>query len=131
MKTQLNNIVEYLNKRFRQTSEEYSLFMGVKPQVIRYDKETAISTWACGAIVCIGSMLYFIEEDDGRWFFHENDCGVATQSNFSIGWAKSFIEAMERLTKYVEENGIPVRYSLGTDSEGNIIEGDICHYELR
>ena len=127
----LNNIVNYLNKRFNQDSDEYSIFQGAKPQVIRYDEETAISTWACGAIVCIGDMIYFLSEDDGTWRFHGNDCGIATQSNFSIGWAKSFAEAMESLTKYVEENGEPVRYRLGIDSEGNIIEGDICHYQLK
>ncbi len=123
---QLNSIVEYLNKRFNQTSKEYSIFMGAKPQVIRYDKETAISIWACGAIVCVGGMIYFISEDDGNWYY--NDRGF--QSNFSIGWAKSFAEAMESIIKYVEENGKPVRYNLGTDSEGNTIEGDICHYKL-
>lgn len=131
IESKLDNIIEYLNKRFNQTSEEYSFFVGAKPQVIRYDKETAISTWACGAIVCIGDMIYFISEDDGNWRFHGNNCSVATQPNFSIGWAKSFAEAMESLIKYVEENGEPVRYRLGIDSEGNIIEGDICHYQLK
>ena len=38
---------------------------------------------------------------------------------------------MKSLTKYVEENGELVRYKLGIDSEGNIIEGDICHYQLK
>lgn len=38
---------------------------------------------------------------------------------------------MENLTKYVEENGKPVRYNLGTNFEGNAIEGDICNYKLK
>lgn len=123
----LNSIIEYLNAKFNQESNEYNLFLGAKPQVIRYDDETAISIWACGAIVCIGDIIYFISEDDGNWY--SND--YYFQSNFSIGWAKSFVEAMENLTKYVKENGKPIRYKLGTDSEGNVIEGDVCNYKLK
>lgn len=65
MKKKLDEIVEYLNKRFYQGSKEYNFIHGPKPQVIRYDKDSAISIWACGAIVCIGNSIYFIEEDDG------------------------------------------------------------------
>ena len=71
MKQKLSEIVSYLNARFNQQSEDYSIFFGAKPQIFRYDKETAISLWACGAIVCIGSILYFISEDDGNWFINE------------------------------------------------------------
>lgn len=72
-------------------------------------------------------MIYFISEDDGNWYHNDH----YFQSIFSIGWAKSFTEAMENLTKYVEENGKPVRYNLGTDFEANAIEGDICNYKLK
>lgn len=48
MKQKLSEIVSYLNTRFNQQSEDYSIFFGDKPQILRYDKETAISLWACG-----------------------------------------------------------------------------------
>ena len=131
MKQKLSEIVSYLNTRFNQQSEDYSIFFGAKPQIFRYDKETAISLWACGAIVCIGSILYFISEDDGNWFINEKDkYNIGLQSSFSIGWADSFVKALENLSKYVEENGVPVRYQLGTDKDGNQIYGDICNYRL-
>ena len=123
----LNDIIQYLNKRFNQDTSEYSFIQGAKPQVIRYDKETAISTWACGAIVCIEDIIYFFSEDDGTWYCDDK----GSQTNFSIGWADSFINAFNSLSDYVKENGEPVRYNLGTDSEGNTIYGDICHYKLK
>lgn len=131
MKQKLSEIVSYLNARFNQQSEDYSIFFGAKPQILRYDKETAISLWACGAIVCIGSILYFISEDDGNWFINEKDkYNIGLQSSFSIGWADSFVKALENLSKYVEENGVPVRYKLWKDKDGNQIYGDICNYRL-
>ena len=126
MKDKLYSIVNWLNKNYNQDSENYSIFNGAKPEVIRYDKHTAISLWACGAIVCIGSIIYFIGEDDGNWFLLEakrsdkyEDYGY--QDIFSIGWAKSFSDAMKRLEDYVKENGEPVYFS-GTKI--------ICHYVL-
>ena len=96
MKQKLSEIVSYLNARFNQQSEDYSIFFGAKPQILRYDKETAISLWACGAIVCIGSILYFISEDDGNWFINEKDkYNIGLQSSFSIGWADSFVKALD------------------------------------
>lgn len=147
-KEKLESIVCYLNDRFNQDSEEYSIFNGSKPQVIRFDSETAISVWACGAIVCIGNQLSFIGEDDGNWFAPEyieaeginesnidfrlkySECGIL--SGFSLGWAKSFIKAMTDLDKYVEENGEPYYYTLGCDKEGNTIYSEnICGYRLK
>jgi len=122
----LNVITDYLNKRFNQKSGEYNISDGPKLQIIRYDIDTAISIWACGAIVCIGDMIYFISEDDGNWYCNDD----YFQSIFSIGWADSFIKAFSELNKYVKENGEAVRYSLGTDSNGDIIYGDICNYKL-
>ena len=72
IKEHLKNIVNWLNKNYNQTSENYSIFYGAKPEVVRYDEHTAISLWACGAIICIGSIIYFIGEDDGNWFFLES-----------------------------------------------------------
>lgn len=121
IKTKLESIVSYLNSHFNQDSDEYSICQGPKPQVIKYDEHTAISLWACGAIVCIGSLLYFIGEDDGNWFIREEGRDYAFQGCFSIGWADSFVNAMTALKKYTEENGTPVYYS-GTDI--------LCHYKL-
>lgn len=125
-KEHLKNIVNWLNANYNQNSDNYSLFNGAKPEVVRYDEHTAISLWACGAIVCIGTMVYFIVEDDGNWFLLEakrsdkyEDYGY--QDSFSIGWAKSFSDAMKRLEDYTKENGEPVYYS-GTNT--------ICHYTL-
>ena len=43
MKQKLSAIVSYLNARFKQQSEDYSIVFGTKPQLLRYDKETAIT----------------------------------------------------------------------------------------
>lgn len=121
MEDKLNEILDYLNDRFNQESDEYNLFEGPKPQVIRYDEHTAISTWACGAIVCINDLLYFLKEDDGYWFMHQDESCCGYQTTFSIGWATSFTNALSKLTEYVQKNGFPVYYS-GTNV--------VCHYTL-
>ena len=125
-KEHLKNIVNWLNKNYNQDSENYSIFNGAKPEVIRYDEHTAISLWACGAIVCIKSIMHFIGEDDGNWFLLDakrsdkyEDYGY--QDSFSIGWAKSFSDAIRKLEDYTKENGEPVYFS-GTKT--------ICHYTL-
>lgn len=131
----LNDIVDFLNKKFNQGSEEYSIFKGANPQVIRFDNETAISLWACGAIVCINKLVYFIQEDDGNWFapkyiklenanskFWKNHPYIGLQTCFSLGWSESFINAFKSLNDYVKENGVPYYYP-STDI--------ICGYELK
>lgn len=135
----INEIVQYLNEHFSQDSPEYSIFFGTKPQVLRLDNETAVSTWGCGAIVCIGRSVIFIEEDDGNWFAPEYINGnrihdelsfefwkkhpiVGCQTPFSLGWGDSFINAFQRLNEYVKTNGVPYYYA-GTDT--------ICGYELK
>lgn len=123
LKEKLESIVNWLNKNYNQDSKNYSIFSGAKPEVIRYNKEIAISLWACGAIVCIGSLLYFISEDDGNWFIRDSEGEYGLQSTFSIGWAESFSEALKKLIEYTKENGKPVYY------EG-IKEKIICHYTL-
>ena len=121
LKEKLESIVYWLNENYNQDSENYSIFNGAKPEVIRYNKEIAISLWACGAIVCIGSLLYFISEDDGNWFIRDSEGDYGLQSTFSIGWAESFTEAIKRLENYINKNGKPVYFS-GTNT--------ICHYTL-
>lgn len=121
LKEKLESIVYWLNENYNQDSENYSIFNGAKPEVIRYNKEIAISLWACGAIVCIDSLLYFISEDDGNWFIRDSEGDYGLQSTFSIGWAESFTEAIKRLENYINKNGKPVYFS-GTNT--------ICHYTL-
>lgn len=121
LKEKLESIVYWLNENYNQDSENYSISNGAKPEVIRYNKEIAISLWACGAIVCIGSLLYFISEDDGNWFIRDSEGDYGLQSTFSIGWAESFTEAIKRLENYINKNGKPVYFS-GTNT--------ICHYTL-
>lgn len=121
MKDKLYSIVNWLNENYNQDSENYSIFVGAKPEVIRYDEHTAISLWACGAIVCCGSLLYFISEDDGNWCMQKSENNYAFQNTFSIGWADSFTNAMKQLVEYTKKNGEPVYYS-GTRT--------ICHYTL-
>jgi hypothetical protein len=127
IKDKLYQIVKWLDRNYNQDSENYDIFFGAKPSVIRFDDDTAVSLWPCGAVVCIGSILYFIEEDDGHWFLCEakeddnyEHCGF--QTHFSIGWGESFCKAITDLMAYVKENGEPVYFS-GTDK--------ICHYALK
>ena len=121
-KEKLEEVMDWLNDEYCQDSPKYRIIDGPKPEVIRYDEETAISLWACGAIVCIGDQIYFIEEDDGFWFTKDTEHNYALQGSFCVGWLDSYTKALRCLNKYVKENGSPVYYS-GTDR--------ICHYELK
>lgn len=126
MKEKLNAICNWLNKNYNQDSENYNIFAGAKPDVIKYDEHTAISLWACGAIVCLYDQVYFIEEDDGSWWIKEepDEYGnCAYQGSFSIAWAESFTNAMKNLKEYVYTNGAPVYFS-------GISKKIICHYTL-
>jgi hypothetical protein len=117
----LRNVVDYLNSHYNQDSEDYCIIRGARPDTFKCGEHVAVSLWVCGAIVCIGDILYFIQEDDGYWFLDES--GEAVQDNFSIGWAKSFIEALERLMDFVKENGEPVYFS-------GIEKKIVCHYRM-
>lgn len=119
----LKSIVDFLNVRFGKSSIEYILLEGLKPRIIRYDHETAISLWGCGAIVCISDNLYFISEQDGHWH-------IDKEFAFSLGWANSFMDALANLQKYVRENGEEVKFYFGKDQNGNEMYGDICHFRL-
>ena len=113
----LNKIVDYLNEHYNQDScDNYD-------NIIRFDEDTAISLWACGAIVCIEDILYFITEDDGSWWINQEESdNIAMQDAFSIGWINNFTEALTKLADYVNEYGFPVYFP---DTEV------ICHYSLR
>ena len=117
----LGNVVGYLNSHYNQDSEDYCIFRGARPDTFKYGEHVAVSLWACGAIVCVYDILYFIQEDDGYWFLDES--GEAVQDHFSIGWAESFTEAMTRLMDFVKENGEPVYFS-------GIEKKIVCHYRM-
>lgn len=133
----LIEIVNWMNANYSQDNpENYDVFIGPRLDIIRYDDETAISPWSCGAIVCIHSFIYFIGEDDGNWGFNTHkekmyewdgkdvydvECGY--QTFFSIAWADSFADAMKRLSEYIKEHGEPVYYS-GVEPK------KICYYYL-
>lgn len=118
----LNEIVDWLNENYNQNSDNYCIISGPKQEVIKYNENTAISFWGCGAIVCHESLLYFISEDDGHWFINsEGKYNIGLQSCFSIEWAQEFANALTRLIKYTEEHGKPVYYS-GTNV--------LCNYTL-
>lgn len=125
MRKELKEIVRWLNKNYNQDSENYDIFCGSKPEVIRYNDHCAISLWSCGAIVCIYDILYFIAEDDGYWWINdeqnESSANYASQKVFSIGWAESFSNALKDLKEYVWKHGEPIYFS-GTKT--------ICHYML-
>ena len=124
---EIQGILDYLNKNYNQNSPNYSIFCGAKPGVIRLDDTTAVSFWGCGAIVCDGDQIYFIQEDDGYWYTSSDDNTVSredyTQSSFSIGWGRGFVDAMKSLCDYVENNGEPIYYS-------GIEPRCVCHYKL-
>mgnify|MGYP007104066099 CR=1 FL=1 len=125
-KEELLEIVDWLNKNYNQESENYNFFIGSTPDVIEYNDHIAISLWACGAIVCVYDLLYFIREDDGFWWLSEEKTEnghYGFETTFSIAWAESFANAMADLKKYVWEHGSPVYF------EG-IIEKVVCHYQL-
>ena len=123
VKEKLKEIIDWLNDNYNQQSENYDIFCGSKPAVIRYDDCTAISTWACGAIVCISRFIYFLQEDDGHWFSIDDseEARLSLQDSFNIAWAESFANAMLKLKEYVDENGEPVYFS-DTDT--------ICYFKL-
>ena len=81
----LDKIVDYLNN-----TQDFS-------KVIKFDEDTTISKWECGAIVNIKGTIYFLEEDDGYWW--RNDEGV--QYSFSIRWLNSFINALQNLNNEI------------------------------
>ena len=122
MNEELQGVVDWLNDNYNQESENYSIFFGSKPGVVKYNDHIVISLWGCGAVVCIYDQLHFVGEDDGNWFIHELEHYGDVQTGFSIAWADGFAEAISNLKKYVDEHGEPVYFS-GTDT--------VCHYKLK
>lgn len=101
IKLKLDKIVTYLNDRFAIDSEEYDYLYSANPLVISYNDEVDIALWACGAVVNIEDMIYFISENDGNWSYTEESCDPSSNyaylTPFSIGWAKSIAKAINAL----------------------------------
>ena len=125
---ELKEIVKWMNYKYNQDSPDYDFFKGTGHLVIRYNDHTAISTWECGAVVCIHDIVYFIMNDDGYWTMSDetDECGSGTYGSlpmFSVGWVSNIVEALSNLKDYVWKNGTPVYYS-GFEKE------IIAHYTL-
>lgn len=109
----LDKVVEMLNEKYNQTNKDYDMFHGVSSEeIIRFDDETAITFWNLGVVVCISSFIYFVSEDDGHWTLPKEDYSFGhLPTPFDITFVDSLSKALERLNKYVEENGKPVYFS--------------------
>lgn len=70
IKSLLNSVADYLNENYHQNSENYkNLICKDKTNVFTlFDNKCIVSTWLCGAIVCIETRVFYIGEDDGYWF---------------------------------------------------------------
>ena len=127
-KKKLNEVERWLNENYSQQNElGYDIVeeSWENPCIVRYDEHTAVAFWTCGAVVCIGSMLYFIEGDDGIWVVNERKTKIGTiisgmLPGFTVMYAGKLSEALTMMEKYVRENGKYVEES----------ERTIAHYTL-
>lgn len=127
-KKKLNEVAKWLNENYSQQNElnfDTVVESWEKPYIVRYDEHTAVAFWSCGAVVCIGSMLYFIWGDDGIWVVNKMETKAGTViagmlSGFTVMLAGKLSEALTMMEKYVRENG---RYVEET-------ERTIAHYTL-
>ena len=112
-KKKLNEVERWLNENYSQQNENgYDLVeeSWENPCIVRYDEHTAVAFWTCGAVVCIGHMLYFIEGDDGIWVVNERKTKIGTIISgmllgFTVMLAGKLSEALTMMEKYVRENG--------------------------
>ena len=111
-KKKLNEVERWLNENYSQQNElGYDTVeeSWEKPCIVRYDEHTAVAFWTCGAVVCIGHMLYFIEGDDGIWVVNERKTKIGTVISgmlpgFTVMLAGKLSEALTMMEKYVEES---------------------------
>lgn len=124
----LDEVAKWLNDNYSQQNELnfYTVEESWQnPCILRYDEHTAVALWSCGAVVCIGSMLYFIWGDDGIWVVNKMKTKVGTVipgmlSGFTVMLAGKLSEALTMMEKYVRDNG---RYVEET-------ERTMAHYTL-
>ena len=111
-KKKLNEVERWLNENYSQQNElGYDTVeeSWEKPCIVRYDEHTAVAFWTCGAVVCIGHKLYFIEGDDGIWIVNERKTKIGTVISgmlpgFTVMLAGKLSEALTMMEKYVEES---------------------------
>ena len=111
-KKKLNEVERWLNENYSQQNElgyDFVEESWENPCIVRYDEHTAVAFWTCGAVVCIGSMLYFIEGDDGIWVVNERKTKIGTVISgmlpgFTVMLAGKLSEALTMMEKYVEES---------------------------
>ena len=127
-KKKLNEVERWLNENYSQQNENgYDIVeeSWENPCIVRYDERTAVAFSTCGAVVCIGHMLCFIEGDDGIWVVNERKTKIGTVISgmlpgFTVMYAGKLSEALTMMEKYVRENGKYVEES----------ERTIAHYTL-
>lgn len=96
----LNQVINYL-KDIYDIDKNYRAY-GTRckiGKVIKFQNNVFISHWACGAIVCIDEVLYFIMEDDGNWYVKKD----YSLGSFSSYWLDSFIKALNLLNDYIKK----------------------------
>ena len=127
-KKKLDEVARWLNENYSQQNElafDIVVSSWKNPCIVRYDEHTAVAFWTCGAVVCIGGMLYFIEGDNGIWVVNERKTEIGTVISgmlpgFTVMLAGKLSEALTMMEKYVMENGKYVEES----------ERTIAHYTL-
>jgi hypothetical protein len=127
-KKKIDEVARWLNENYSQQNEfnfDTVVESWEKPCIVRYDEHTAVACWSCGAVVCIGSMLYFIWGDDGIWVVNKMETKTETVitgmlSGFTVMLAGKLSEALTMMEKYVRENGKYVEET----------ERTIAHYTL-
>lgn len=112
-KKKLDEVARWLNENYSQQNElAFDLVVRARknPCIVRYDEHTVVAFWTCGAVICIGSMLYFIEGGDGIWVVNERKTKIGTVISgmlpgFTVMLAGKLSEALTMMEKYVRENG--------------------------
>lgn len=108
IKSLLNKVTDYLNKNYYQSSENYEKIICTdKTNVFTLcDNRCIVSTWNCGAIVCINKQMFYVSEDDGHWFVQnlKGDNGYeyvgCKTGGTALGHITSITRALNDLLKY-------------------------------
>lgn len=108
IKSLLNEVTDYLNANFYQSSENYNKIICTdKTNVFTLcNKRCIVSTWSCGAIVSINKQIFYISEDDGYWFVEnlKDDKGYefvgCKTGGTSLSHITSITRALNDLLKY-------------------------------
>lgn len=96
----LNQVINYLKDTY-DIDKNYKAYGNrcKTDKIIKFQNNVFISHWELGAIVCIDEILYFIFENDGRWFIRKD----YSLDSFHISWLDSFIKALNLLNNYMKK----------------------------